>query len=122
MHTGLGGRLFCRALSLWLEPEIPWEALSTGIRSEHRLCNPTSKTFFTFFLLSERMNPHELVTDMRTEYGLTLKKHVLEQVRSDDALEVSDSSLFSTGCAGGSQLLRIVRNRQFFISETRPET
>lgn len=35
------------------------------------------------------MDPHELMTEMRSEYGLTLKKHVFQQFQADDDLEVS---------------------------------
>jgi len=39
----------------------------------------------------EKLNPEDLMTEMRTEYGLSLKPHIVDRVRTDEALKKMES-------------------------------
>jgi len=96
----------------------------------------------------EKMDPHELMTEMRSEYGLTLKKHVFQQFQADDDLEklgskpdvkskpssTPSSSMMFSGNGGDSQqqlmfnYLKTLPDKErakifkkFFESETKKE-
>jgi len=39
----------------------------------------------------EKLNPEDLMSEMRTEYGLSLKPHIVDGVRTDEALKKMDT-------------------------------
>jgi len=57
------------------------------IRELRKSKGESSHTSADATVKKEKMDPHEMMADMRSEYGLTLKKHLMDQVHTDDILE-----------------------------------